>query len=145
MQVGTLFFLYTFIRGVETGMAYIFYNPNPSKKLVGDCVIRAIAKLTGQEWKDVHVELCLESFEMDDMPSSNAVWGSYLYKNGYRQYVIPDTCPNCYSVKRFCLDHPRGSFLLATGTHVIAVKNGNYYDSWDSGDEVPIYFWRKEF
>ncbi len=145
MQVGTLFFLYNFIRGVETGMAYIFYNPNPSKKLVGDCVIRAISKLTGQEWKDVHVELCLESFEMDDMPSSNAVWGSYLYKRGYRQYVIPDTCPNCYSVKQFCIDHPRGRYLLATGTHVIAVKNGDYYDSWDSGDEVPIYYWRKDF
>lgn len=145
MEVHTLFFYYNFIRGVETGMAYIYFNPNPSKKLVGDCVIRAIAKLTNQEWKDVHVELCLESFEMDDMPSSNAVWGAYLYKKGYRQYVIPDTCPNCYSVKQFCLDHPRGSYLLATGTHVIAVKNGNYYDSWDSGDEVPIYFWRKEF
>lgn len=126
-------------------MAYRFYNPNPSKKLVGDCVIRAIAKLTNQDWKDVHVELCLESFEMDDMPSSNAVWGAYLYKKGYRQYVIPDTCPNCYSVKQFCLDHPRGKYLLSTGTHAICVDSGNYFDSWDSGDEVPIYFWRKEF
>ncbi len=53
---------------------YVFYNPNPSKKLVGDCVIRGISKLTNQDWKDVHLELCLQSYAMDDIPSSNAVW-----------------------------------------------------------------------
>ena len=125
-------------------MAYIYYNPNPSRKLVGDCVIRGISKLTGREWKDIHVKLCLESFMMDDIPSSNSVWGSFLYKKGYRQHVIPDTCPNCYSVKRFCLEHPKGKYLLTTGSHVIAVDSGNYFDTWDSGDEVPISYWRKE-
>ena len=126
-------------------MAFIYFNPNPSKKLVGDCVIRAISKATGQHWKKVHHDLCLESSHMDDMPSSNAVWGTYLYKRGFRQYVIPDTCPNCYSVRRFCRDHPRGTYVLGTGDHAIAVKNGNYYDTGDSGDETVIYYWRKEF
>ena len=125
-------------------MAFVYYNPNPSKKLVGDCVIRGISKLTNQDWKDVHLELSLQSYTMNDMPSSNAVWGAYLYKMGYRQLVIPDTCPDCFSVKRFCADNPKGSYLLATGTHVIAVVDGDYYDTWDSGDEVPIYYWRKE-
>ena len=125
-------------------MAYIFFNPNPSKKLVGDCVIRGISKLTNQDWKTVHTELCVQSYSMDDIPSSNAVWGALLYKKGYRNHVIPDTCPNCYSVRQFCLENPNGKYLLATGSHVVAVKDGDYYDTWDSGDEVPIYYWRKE-
>lgn len=124
-------------------MAYVFYNPNPSKKLVGDCVIRGISKLTNQDWKDVHMELCLLSYAMDDIPSSNAVWGAYLYKLGYRQHVIPDTCPNCMTVKKFCADHPVGKYLLATGTHVICCDSGKWYDTWDSGDETVIFYWSK--
>jgi len=122
---------------------YVFYNPNPSRKLVGDCVIRGISKLTNQEWKDVHLELCLQGYTMDDMPSSNSVWGSYLYKLGFRQYVIPNTCPDCMTVERFCEEHPIGKYLLATGSHVVAVENGDYFDTWQSGDEIVIYYWSK--
>ena len=81
---------------------------------------------------------------MFDMPSSNAVWSEYLKRCGYKRYVIPDTCPDCYTVKDFCRDNPRGKFLLATGSHVVAVKDGDYFDAWDSGNEVPIYYWSKD-
>lgn len=124
-------------------MAYVYYNPNPSKKLVGDCVIRGISKLTNQDWKDVHVELCLQSYTMDDIPSSNAVWGAFLYQRGYRQHVIPDTCPNCMTVEKFCAEHPNGKYLLATGTHVICAESGDWYDTWNSGDETVIFYWTK--
>lgn len=81
---------------------------------------------------------------MYDMPSSNAVWSAYLKSGGYTKNIIPSTCPDCYTVKQFCEDNPRGDFLLATGTHVVAVKDGNYYDTWDSGDEVPAFYFSKE-
>ena len=125
-------------------MAFIPFNPNPSKKLVGDCVIRAISKVTNSSWKDTYVGVVLQGYAMDDMPSSNAVWGAYLHNQGFKRYVIPNTCPNCYSVRDFCKDYSQGTYLLATGTHVIAVDSGNYFDTWDSGDETPIFYWRKE-
>ena len=40
--------------------------------------------------------------------------------------------------------YPHGTYVLATNNHVVAVVDGNYYDTWDSGDETPIYVWRKE-
>ena len=123
---------------------YIPFNPNPDKKLVGDCVIRAVSKVTNQDWKTVYINIALQGFMMRDMPTSNAVWGAYLYSQGFKRAVIPNTCPDCYTVKDFCKDNQKGIFLLATGTHVVAVENGNYYDSWDSGDEIPIYYWRRE-
>lgn len=126
-------------------MSYIFFNPNPAGKRVGDCVIRAICKLTRQEWLTVYWNICEQGAMLFDMPSSNNVWASHLRKLGYRRFAISDNCPDCYSVRDFCFDYPRGRFLLATGSHVVTVIDGNYYDAWDSGNENPIYFWTKEF
>lgn len=125
-------------------MAYVYYNPNPSGKRVGDCVIRGIAKLTGQDWKLTYIGIAVQGYCSYDMPSSNAVWAEYLRWCGYRRHILPDTCPDCYTIKDFCADNPDGRFLLATGSHVVAVVDGDYFDAWDSGDEVPIYFWSKE-
>lgn len=125
-------------------MAFVFYNPNPTKKLVGDCVIRAVSIVTDQDWKKTYLEIVLQGYLMNDMPSSNAVWGAYLQSKGFKRYVIPNTCPDCYTVSDFCNDHPTGIYLLAIGTHVVAVQDGNYFDTWDSGDEIPIYYWQKE-
>ena len=125
-------------------MAFVQYNPNPKGNWVGDCVIRAISKLTNQDWDSVYTGVCLQGFIMKDMPSSNSVWGAYLLSNGFRRRVIPNTCPDCYTVRDFCHDHQNGSYLLAIGTHVVSVVDGDYYDSWDSGNEIPVYYFTKE-
>jgi len=44
----------------------------------------------------------------------------------------------------FCEDHPYGTYIVGTGTHAIACIDGNYYDTWDSGDESPLFYWKKE-
>lgn len=119
------------------------FNPNPARKLVGDCVIRAVSKMTDQDWEKTYLEIALQGFIMHDMPSSNEVWDAYLKLKGFDRFTIPNTCPDCYTVADFCLDNPVGEFMLATGTHVIAVKDGNYYDTWDSGNVVPIYFYKR--
>ena len=123
---------------------YVFYNPNPQNKLVGDCVIRAICKLTNRSWEDVYLDVALQGFMMHDMPTSNHVWSTYLKSIGFVPHLLPDTCPDCYTVKDFCTDFPTGTYLLAIGSHVVAVENGMYYDTWDSGDELPIFYWQKE-
>ena len=74
---------------------------------------------------------------------SNNVWPKLLKREGFKRYILPDTCPDCYTVRRFCLEHQNGQFILATGSHVIAVIDGDYYDTWDSGDEVPIYYFTR--
>lgn len=123
---------------------YKFYNPNPSLDLVGDCVIRALSLAVNLEWKKVYLELAVKGYELGDMPSSNAVWGSYLKSKGFRRHIIPNQCPDCYNVSDFAYDHPKGTYVLATGTHAVTCIDGIYYDTWDSGKEIPIYYWTKE-
>ena len=97
-----------------------------------------------EDWDKIYMDIAIQGYMLHDMPSANFVWGAYLYDNGYRRYIIPNTCPDCYTVIDFCKDYPQGKYLLATGSHVVAVQDGNYYDAWDSGYEVPIYYWQKE-
>lgn len=124
-------------------MAFKYFNPNPQNNLVIDCTVRAISKVTGRTWDSTYIGLVVKGYEIKDMPNSNSVWSKYLKQLGFVREIIPNTCPDCYTVKAFCEDHPRGTFLLATGNHVVAVVNGDYYDTWDSGDEVPVYYWTK--
>lgn len=97
-------------------MSFIYYNPNPERKLVGDCVIRAISKAMDQSWDDTYIGIMLQGYSMHDMPSSNDVWGRYLFEHGFRRYILPDTCPDCYTVRHFCMDNPQLTGILATGS-----------------------------
>ena len=120
------------------------YNPNPLGKSVGDCSIRAVSKVMNQSWVWTYIQLCIQGLLMGDMPNSDNVWGAFLRSNGFKRYAIPNTCPDCYTIADFTEDHPDGVYAVGTGSHVVAVISGSYYDSWDSGNETPIFYWRKE-
>lgn len=124
---------------------WIKENPNPEKKLVDDCVIRALCIVLDESWEFIHKELSDLSREMYEIQISNNVWTRYLKDKGFKKKIIPDTCPYCYSIRKFTVDHPFGTFVLATGEHVVAVIDGNYYDTWDSGNEVPIYYFERTY
>lgn len=125
-------------------MKYRFYNPNPDSRRVGDCAVRALSKALGQDWETTYTGLCLQGFLMGDMPSSNKVWNSYIRRKGFYRHIIPNTCPDCYSVKDFCEDYPDGVYILALQGHVVTVVDGEYFDTWDSGDETPLYYFSRE-
>lgn len=122
---------------------YIEYNPNPLGIKVGDCAVRAITRALGLTWDTAFADIALAAFVMGDMPSSNAVWGSYLKSKGFERKIIPNECPDCYTAEDFCRDHPEGTYVLAFGNHVATVDNGDLFDSWDSSAEIPLYYFEK--
>ena len=124
---------------------WVKYNPNPTGRSVGDCAVRAIAKALDTDWEQAYALIVINGFAMGDMPSGDSVWGSVLREHGFYRSVIPNTCPNCYTIEDFCRDNPKGVFVLGTGNHVVTVVDGDYFDIWDSGREIPVYAWyRKE-
>lgn len=125
-------------------MSFRQTNPNPLNKNTGDCTIRAIAIAEDMSWDEAFIRLCIQSLLMADMPSSNDVWGTYLAERGYKYHLVSDAFPFGYTVRDFCHDHPTGTHVLGTGTHVVCARNGDYMDAWDSGDKTPIYYFTKE-
>lgn len=122
---------------------YRYYNPNPDGKNVGDCVVRAIAAAFQLDWDTAYMDVTAQGLVIHNMPSANEVWGAYLTRKGFTREVIPNTCPNCYTLIDFCIDHPKGLYVVSTGTHVVTVIDGFYYDALDSGNVVPAYYWER--
>lgn len=122
---------------------WVYYNPNPYGAKTGDCVVRAISAATKQDWDKTYTGLTFQGFVLKDMPSSNYVWAEYLKSKGFERKVIPNTCPVCYTVEDFASDHPRGVYVIGTGTHCVTVIDGNIYDSWDSRGEVATCYFEE--
>ena len=123
---------------------WAWYNPSPTGRNVGDCAVRAIAKALNVDWDTAFALVANNAFQMGDMPSSNAVWGSVLRQHGFMRTGLPQTCPDCYTAEEFAADHPKGIYVLGFGNHVATVIDGIIYDSWDSSKEIPQYYWTKK-
>lgn len=120
---------------------YVNYNANPSGKATGDCVIRAISTITGLPWRTVHWDLAELSNEQYQMMDDNPIWHEYLRRLGFRIQMVQWPCSR---IKDFCRCFPHGKYILGTGKHVIAVIDGDYFDTWDSGNELAVFYWKLE-
>lgn len=123
---------------------WIEYNPNPVALRTDDCAPRALAAALNTDWETAHLLLDASALEMGLMPSNKAVMAAVLRKQGFDRAIIPNTCPDCYTVHDFTLEHPEGIYVLGCGEHVVTVIDGDIMDSWDSGMEIPLMYWHKE-
>lgn len=122
---------------------WIQANPNPANKQVPDCVIRAICIALNKPWLEVSDELYYDFARREySVTCDDNIWGHYLYSLGFEPFLLPMACPRCTTVDEFTKMYPKGTYIIGTGKHAIAIIDGNYYDSWDSGNEVPSFFWR---
>jgi len=80
---------------------------------------------------------------MCEMPSANVVWGNFLLDNGFEEHSLMRRCKECYTVGDFCNDHPVGTFVVGTDNHAVCCYMGNHYDSFDSGEMNPTYYFEK--
>jgi len=123
---------------------WVEYNNNPLSRRVGDCPVRAVALALGVDWEEAYELISDAGYAMADMPSSDAVWSAVLRQHGFYRAAIPDTCPDCYTAEDFCEDYPSGTYVLAFGGHAATVRDGILYDTWDSSDLVPQYFFYRK-
>jgi len=120
------------------------YEPNPVRTGAIDCSTRALAKALDISWERAYVMKSLNGFLMGNESVADEVWGSVLRQHGFRREIVPNTCPDCYTVEDFCNDHPEGVYVVKSEDHVATVKDGVLFDSWPSQGKTVIYFWTKE-
>ena len=121
------------------------FNNNPTGRAVGDCAVRAVSVALDLDWEQAYALIAAAGYDVGDMPSSDSVWGAVLRQHGFYRNAVPDSCPDCYTAADFAAEHPQGVFVLGFGGHVATVKDGVIFDSWDSSNEIPQFYWyRKE-
>lgn len=127
-------------------MRYVFYNPNPVRPEggAGDCAVRAISKALGITWEEAYSLLTANGFLMGEIMNSNVVIGSVLRQKGFKRRSIPDECPECFTVRDFCDAYPSGTFVVFSQDHVATIIDGVLYDSWNSAENIPQYYWSKQ-
>lgn len=121
---------------------YKYFNNNPlGRNTVGDCSVRAVSKALGISWDEAHDLLSDMSKDMGTIMNDNDVISAVLRMNGFYKENLPCTTRDCYTVKEFARENPIGTYVVGTGSHVVTIIDGCYFDSWPSGDESIIFFW----
>lgn len=121
--------------------AWIKANLNPIGNRVRDCAQRAIAAALGVDWDTASDMIYGMAKGMATTTEDDAAWGAVLRRAGFYRAIIPNTCPDCYTMADFCRDHPQGVFVVKMSGHVATVINGKLIDTWNSLSEIPQYFW----
>jgi hypothetical protein len=113
------------------------YNPNPLNKNVRDCTFRAYCAAFNIEWDEAFDTAVKFAKELKQLPNEGKVmdlviesYGGIIdeeYKNKKRSERL--------TVNQFAMTHPYGIYILRVRGHMVTVKNGEYYDTWDSGDK----------
>lgn len=119
-----------------------YFNPNPLKKETGDCVVRAICKVTGKDWDTVYKRLCNIGLELKEMPSSDECWKKLLTDCGFKYTGVKVKKGSKRPlVEDFAKDNKKGTYVLRVANHVVPCVDGYYYDVWDSGECSMYGYW----
>ena len=123
-------------------MPYQFFNINPDKNKIGDCVIRAVAKATGKEWEEVYKDLCAIGLEQHRMPNDKEVYTAYLTKMGWKKMPMPRNGRKRMTIKQFSQEQ-KGVYIISIARHLTVIDNGTLYDIWNCENRCMGNYWEK--
>ena len=118
---------------------YVYFQPNAKdfKNKVGDCQVRALCKVLDLSWLeafDLTIPICRELqtytiFDCDLNKTKTAMETlGFIYVG-----ISTKAGKSRPTIEQFAKDHPTGRYICRVSRHVVAVVDGKYYDTWDSG------------
>lgn len=122
-----------------------YYNPNPLKKEIGDCVVRALCLAEGLEWDEVYKELCEIGLELKAMPNDVDTYTEYLARHGWTRNPISvkkgSKRPTVNEMAK--RSKTEGVMVCRIANHLVTVKDGFSWDLWDCGESSLYVYWSK--
>lgn len=114
------------------------YNPNPKGKNIGDCTLRAYCAAFNISWEeafDIASEIAKENGSMIQYVTDKVLTEHFECKldDKYNKKTVKPK--ERITVGEFATTHPYGIYILHMRSHVVTLRNGEYWDSWDSGDK----------
>lgn len=117
---------------------YKYYNRNPKRLHLQDCVCRAISTATGLCYEAVNNLLELTSNEYNCEKLCICCYHNLL--DDVLCYHRED-CDFKYTVEEIVSKYPRNKLLLRIDAHLTSAINGTILDIWDCSDELVDCYW----
>jgi hypothetical protein len=117
---------------------YKYYNHNPNKKHLKDCVCKAISTVTGLHYDAVDNLLDLTAKEYNCEKLCVCCYA----------YLLEDIL--CYpridtyfkqTAKEIAKKYPNNKLIIRTDAHLTSAINGMVLDIWDCSEELVDCFW----
>ena len=125
---------------------YVYYQPNRKdlQDKYGDCTIRALSRVLDASWLETFdrmIPFCREAQVANIFGAPIQVRAHLLERLGFKYTGVSikkgSTRP---TVDSFAKTHKTGRYILNVAHHEVAVVDGKYYDTWDSGHKS-VYGW----
>ncbi len=133
--------------------AFVYYQPNDKDKedWYDDCVVRALTKIFNATWLQIFDALVVIARRKQCPLNSMPCYNELLVEHGFRyvelqSYLKEERRQSLYkpiTLREFVRKYPKGTFFVELNRHCVAVKDGKYYDVWDSGAKQVYGYWKQ--
>ena len=120
---------------------YVYYQPNEKSKenrdSFGDCSIRALSKALNVTWIEafeLQIPICRREQVCNIFFAPAKVRNRLIAELGFEYHGISNKKGSKRpTVDEFAKTHRSGSYICNVANHEVAVVDGKYFDTWDSG------------
>ena len=129
---------------------FVYYQPNDKdlRDNYGDCTVRALSKALECTWLeafDAMLPICRreQTPNIFNVPANKRA--DLLKELGFTYHGV-STKPGTKrpTVRSFACTHPAGTYIANVANHVVAVVNGQYFDTWDCGAKCLYGYYEKQ-
>jgi len=122
----------------DDGGRHKYFQMKYKKDRVGDCVVRALAIATNEDYNSVRNELWNISLDNGDMPNGRLTTDTFLTKRGFiKEKKIKGYCLGNYPVNH------NEVYVVNLAKHMVCLDKGLVRDIWDCRGKYPYNTWRK--